>query len=83
MLKKIKAFTFVELIVVITILAILWTIAFISLEEERRPSDNKYRVKYDWYTHYIKSYETDWDCISFKEKEKRVKICWSYYIKEI
>jgi len=30
--KKIKAFTLVELIVVITILAILWTIAFISLQ---------------------------------------------------
>ncbi len=30
--QKIKAFTLVELIVVITILAILWTIAFISLQ---------------------------------------------------
>lgn len=30
--KNIKAFTLVELIVVITILAILWTIAFISLQ---------------------------------------------------
>lgn len=30
--KNIKAFTLVELIVVITILSILWTIAFISLQ---------------------------------------------------
>ncbi len=30
--RKVRAFTLVELIVVITILAILWTIAFISLQ---------------------------------------------------
>jgi prepilin-type N-terminal cleavage/methylation domain-containing protein len=38
--KKNRAFTLVELIVVITILAILWTIAFISLQGYSRDARN-------------------------------------------
>ena len=41
---KNKAFTLVELIVVITILAILWTIAFISLQWYSATSRNSVRV---------------------------------------
>jgi len=39
-----KAFTLVELIVVITILAILWTIAFISLQWYSRDSRDSVRI---------------------------------------
>lgn len=44
MIKKQKAFTLVELIVVITILAILWTIAFISLQWFSRDARNSARA---------------------------------------
>lgn len=43
---KVKAFTLVELIVVITILAILWTIAFISLQEYNWDA-RKSKILYD------------------------------------
>jgi len=42
--KKLNAFTLVELIVVITILAILWTIAFISLQWYSRDARDSTRV---------------------------------------
>lgn len=42
--KNIKWFTLVELIVVITILAILWTIAFISLQGYSQDSRNSVRL---------------------------------------
>ncbi len=42
--KGIKAFTLVELIVVITILAILWTIAFIAMESYSKSSRNSVRI---------------------------------------
>ena len=42
--QKYKAFTLVELIVVITILAILWTIAFISLQGYSRDSRDSVRI---------------------------------------
>jgi len=42
--KKVKAFTLVELIVVITILAILWTIAFISLQWYSRDARDSTRI---------------------------------------
>ena len=42
--KQKKAFTLVELIVVITILAILWTIAFISLQWYSRDSRDSVRI---------------------------------------
>ena len=41
--KQTKAFTLVELIVVITILAILWTIAFISLQWYSRDARDSVR----------------------------------------
>ena len=41
---KYKAFTLVELIVVITILAILWTIAFISLQWHSQSARNSTRI---------------------------------------
>lgn len=44
MLKKNKAFTLVELIVVITILAILWTIAFISLTSYSETARDSTRI---------------------------------------
>jgi len=44
MKKQIKAFTLVELIVVITILAILWTIAFISLQWYSKHTRNSVRI---------------------------------------
>lgn len=44
MFKQKKAFTLVELIVVITILAILWTIAFISLQWYSRDARNSVRM---------------------------------------
>ena len=47
MLNK-KAFTLVELIVVITILAILWTIAFISLQWYTRDARDAKRVSEIW-----------------------------------
>ena len=43
-IQKTKAFTLVELIVVITILAILWTIAFISLQWYSERSRDSVRV---------------------------------------
>ena len=42
--KSIKGFTLVELIVVITILAILWTLAFISLQWYSRDSRDSARI---------------------------------------
>lgn len=42
--KKIKAFTLVELIVVITILAILWTIAFLSFQGYSRDARDSVRL---------------------------------------
>lgn len=42
--QKQKAFTLVELIVVITILAILWTIAFISLQWYSQNSRDSVRI---------------------------------------
>jgi len=42
--KIIKAFTLVELIVVITILAILWTIAFVQLQSYAQMARNSIRV---------------------------------------
>ena len=42
--KKTKAFTLVELIVVITILAILWTIAFISMQWYSKSSRDSVRI---------------------------------------
>jgi len=42
--KQKKAFTLVELIVVITILAILWTIAFISLQWYSKDTRNSVRL---------------------------------------
>jgi len=42
--QKTKAFTLVELIVVITILAILWTIAFISLQWYSRDARDSVRI---------------------------------------
>ena len=48
MKQKIKAFTLVELIVVITILAILWTIAYISLANYTKSSRNSVRVTDIW-----------------------------------
>ena len=47
-LKKIKAFTLVELIVVITILAILWTIAFISLQWYSKNARDSSRISDIW-----------------------------------
>ncbi len=44
MFKNKKAFTLVELIVVITIIAILWTIAFISLQWYSKSSRNSVRI---------------------------------------
>jgi len=44
MKKQIQAFTLVELIVVITILAILWTIAFISLQWYSRSTRDSVRI---------------------------------------
>jgi len=44
MKKNKKAFTLVELIVVITILAILWTIAFISLQGYSKSARNSVRI---------------------------------------
>ncbi len=43
-LQKTKAFTLVELIVVITILAILWTIAFISISWYSAQSRDSVRI---------------------------------------
>lgn len=45
-MKNNKAFTLVELIVVITILAILWTVAFLSLQEYTTLARNSVRI--DW-----------------------------------
>lgn len=42
--QKIKAFTLVELIVVVTILAILWTIAFISLQWYAKSARDSSRI---------------------------------------
>jgi len=44
LMKNTKAFTLVELIVVITILAILWTIAFISLQWYSKDTRNSVRL---------------------------------------
>lgn len=44
MKNNIKAFTLVELIVVITILAILWTVAFLSLQEYTTLARNSIRI---------------------------------------
>ena len=44
MTKQKKAFTLVELIVVITILAILWTIAFISLQWYSKDARDSIRI---------------------------------------
>jgi len=44
-----KAFTLVELIVVITILAILWTIAFISLQGYSRVSISNANLFYTFF----------------------------------
>ena len=41
---RVKAFTLVELIVVITILAILWTIAFLSLQWYSQSARDSVRV---------------------------------------
>ncbi len=46
--QKIKAFTLVELIVVITILAILWTIAFISLSWYSSDARDSIRISDMW-----------------------------------
>lgn len=46
--KNIKAFTLVELIVVITILSILWTIAFISLQWYSSNSRDSVRISDVW-----------------------------------
>jgi len=46
--RKVRAFTLVELIVVITILAILWTIAFISLQWYSRDARDSTRTADLW-----------------------------------
>ena len=86
-----KAFTLIELIVVITILAILSTIAFISLQGYKKESnyqknnqESYKRIKYDWWLYYTKNYrKTDDGCISFIDKyNDKYNICWTYLIKE-
>jgi len=68
MLKIKRAFTLVELIVVITILAILWTIAFISLQWYSRDARDSVRT-------------TDLASIS-KQLELMIIKAWTVYIPE-
>lgn len=82
-MKKL-GFTLVELIVIITILAILGTMAFISLEGYTQDREvMKYRIKYDGYTYYTSRYDDNDGCITFSdERERRQTICWSFQIVE-
>lgn len=80
-----KGFTLVELIVVITMLSILWTISFLSLKWYSAEQTNyPITVKYDGWVYYTDSYTKVGDnCIEFVEKDDyEMTVCWEYIIKE-
>lgn len=77
-----KAFSLIELIVVITILAILWTIAFISLQGYV-DEDKKYiKIETDYKTYYTEDYYEIDDCVEFTRiiTNDEIKVCWTYII---
>ena len=79
-----KGLTLVELIVVITILAILWTITFTSLQQYQNNSwEFNITINYDWYVYRTNDYyEKNW-CIEFIDiSDRKITACWEYLIKE-
>lgn len=83
---KNKAFTLVELIIVITILFILGTIAFISLSWYKDEAEKyKYRIYTDtqdvWYN--TDKYDEYNNCVTFVDSySKKQKFCGTYSIVE-
>lgn len=81
-----KAFTLVELIVVITILAILWTMAFISLQDySGERVEYRYQIKNDSGWYYTNYYKIDWSCINFDAlyrnwRKTEMTACWEFNI---
>jgi len=80
-----KAFTLVELIVLITILGILWTIAFISLQwySSQLWEYNITITSNDWRYYYTDYYTEDEWCVQFINRGlESVKLCDRYTIIE-
>ena len=76
-----KAFTLTELMVVITILAILGTMAFISLQWYVEEAEKHIRIETDYRTYYTENYYESGNCIEFTDTyNKDIEICGNYTI---
>ncbi len=78
MLKQTRAFTLVELIVVITILAILWTIGFISLQWFSRDARDSLRVTdFKSIEKWLEILLTKWESLPEPEDYVEIKANWT------
>ena len=77
-----KGFTLIEMLVVVAIFGILFSVVLVSLNTSRdRYSNNNYKIKHDGSSYYVESYTREPNCVYISEKELR--ICGDYTIKKL
>ena len=84
-----KWFSLIELIVAITMLAMMGTVAIMAVKGIEQWHNNRITYNYAIYTDvwyfYTENYREIWNgCISFYDKnDKKMTACWTYTIKEL